>query len=276
MRILLGAAVAALLAASAAIPSPARAQVVTETTGWTNPKDGTQVPAFVFYDPALARKDGTYPAVVFLHARRGIQDPADQKYVAEIAAQGFLVIAPDWQTGRFIDRWPVAHDYATELDAALALDHLKTMKRVRPDEKRALYGYSRGGYYALRIATGALDPRHQAQVACVVAIAGHFQDPNKPEPDQVYRTMPELDRLTQPLLMIIGEDDTGLRMDNNSRAFTALVERGHDVELVMLPKARRAFDFREYVEGSTQTPEEKAGKKYAKTRWTAFLKRCLP
>lgn len=270
MRRWMAAALAALLLAPAA-----RAEVVMETTGWTNPKDGTQVPAFVFHDPARARKDGTYPVVVFLHARRGIQDPADQKYVAEIAAQGFLVIAPDWQTGRFIDRWPVPHDYATELDAALALDHLKTMKRVRPHERRALFGYSRGGYYAMRIATGALDPKHADQVACVVTIAGHFQDPNRPEADQVYRTMPELDRLAQPLLMIIGEDDTGLRVDNNTRAFTSLVERGHDVEMVMLPKARRAFDFRDYVEGSTQTPEEKAAKKYSKGRWTAFLRRCL-
>ncbi|MEW5727861.1 MAG: dienelactone hydrolase family protein [Pseudomonadota bacterium] len=264
-------ALAALLLLAAL---PARAEVVMETTGWTNPKDGTQVPAYVFRDPAMARPDGTHPAVLFLHARRGIQ-AADKKYIAEIAAEGFLVLAPDWLNARFLEPWPVPHDYATEWDAAQGLAHLDTMTAARKGEKRGLFGYSRGGYYATRIAAGALDPSHPAKVACMVAIAGHFQDPNRPEPDQVYRTMPELDQVTQPILMVIGEDDMGARVDNNSRAFTALVERGADVELVYLPKARRAFDFRDYVEGSTQTPEEKAAKKYTKTRWTAFLKRCV-
>lgn len=262
-------AVLALLAAT-----PAAAEVVIETTGWTNPKDGTSVPAYVFYDPAKARADGTYPAVLFLHARRGIQ-AADKKYIAEIAAEGFLVLAPDWLNARFLEPWPVPHDTATEWDAAFGLEVLKGMKRVRANEKRGLFGYSRGGYYATRIAAGALDSKHANEVACMVTIAGHFQDPNRPEPDQVYRTMPELDAITQPLMMVIGEDDMGARVDNNSRAFTALVERDAEVELVYLPKARRAFDFRDYVEGSTQTPEEKAAKKYAKARWSAFLKRCV-
>lgn len=265
---------AAALAALMLLAAPARAEVVTETTGWKNPKDGTQIPAYVLYDPAKARKDGTYPVVVFAHARRGVQE-ADKKYLAEMAAEGFLVLAPDWQTGRFIEHWPVSHDPATELDVALALDEVKKMKRVRPGEKRAIFGYSRGGYYALRIAAGSVEPRYADEVACVVAIAGHFQDPNAPEPDQVYRVMPEIDTLKQPLLMVIGVEDSGLRFDNNTRAFTALVERGHDVEMVMLPKARRAFDFRDHVEGSTQTPEEKAAKVYSKKRWSAFLRRCL-
>lgn len=267
---LIAAAMLALLAATSA-----QAQVVTETTGWSNPKDGTQIPAYVLYDPAKARKDGTFPAVIFAHARRGIQE-ADKKYLAEIAAEGFLVLAPDWQTGRFIEPWPVPHDAATELDVALALDEVKKLKRVRPSEKRAIFGYSRGGYYALRIAAGSVEPRYADDIACVVTIAGHFQNPNAPEPDQVYRTMPEIDTLKQPLLMVIGEDDTGLRVENNTRAFTTLVARGHDVEMVLLPKARRAFDFRDYVDGSTQTPEEKAAKIYSKKRWSGFMRKCLP
>ena len=49
----------ALLTASAA-----QAEMVIDTTGWSNPKDGTQIPAYVLYDPAKARKDGTFPAVI--------------------------------------------------------------------------------------------------------------------------------------------------------------------------------------------------------------------
>jgi carboxymethylenebutenolidase len=257
-----------------ALAAPATAAVVHEETSWINPADNTEVPAHVFYDPAHARADGTLPAVLFIHARRGLQD-ADKKYIAEIAAGGFLVLAPDWQTGRFIEHWPVPHDPATERDVALGLDRLKQMPRVRPSERRILYGYSRGGYYAVRIASGALDPAHPGQVACLVTVAGHFQNPNAPEAAQVYGLMPELDRLTQPILMIIGTEDTGLRVDNNARAFYSLVERGQRAELVLLPQARRAFDFREYVEGSTFTPAEKTAKRYSMGRARAFMMACV-
>lgn len=263
---------ALLLALVAALP--AAAEVMTEELTWTNPKDGTVVPGSLFYDPALARPDGTHPAVLFIHARRGLQ-PADRKYVAEIAAQGFLVLAPDWQGGRFIEPWPLEHDYATELDVALGLDVLKTHKRARADEKRALYGYSRGGYYATRIAAGAVDARYKAEVGCIVTIAGHFQDPNKSEPYQVYRYMPEVDQLDVPVLLVIGGDDTEVRVTNNARAYYALADAGKPAELLVLPMARRAFDFREYVDGSTQTPEEKIAKKITRRRSGDFMKRCL-
>lgn len=265
------------LAASAALLAwshGAFAETITETTGWTNPEDGTEVPALVLFDPDLARSDGTFPVMVFLHARRGLQGP-DRKYLAEYAAEGFLVLAPDWQAGRFIEPWPLDHNYATERDAAMALDHVKTMKRVRAGEKLALYGYSRGGYYATRIAAGTIDPTHIEQIGCIVTIAGHFQDPNKPEPYQVYRYMPEIEQLTQPILMIIGQDDFDMRVINNARAFYALVDKGHDAELVVLPMARRAFDFRDYVEGSTQSVEEKRAKKYAKAKAVRFMKACI-
>lgn len=251
----------------------ARAEVRIDDVAWTNPHDRTIVPAHVFYDPGKVRSDGTLPAVLFIHARRGIQE-ADKKYIAEIASHGFLVLAPDWQNGRMTAPWPVEHDAATETDVALGLDQFRLLPRVREQEKRVLYGYSRGGYYAVRIASGALDAAHPAQVSCVVTVAGHFQNPNAPEPAQVYGLMPELDRLTQPILMIIGTEDTGLRVDNNARAFYALVERGHRADLILLPQARRAFDFREHIEGSTVTPSERTAKRYALSRAVRFMRDC--
>jgi len=264
----------ACLVLSALLAWPASAKVVREEVGWTNPKDGTDVPAVLFHDPDKARADGTHPAILFIHARRGLQEP-DRRYVEELAAEGYLVLAPDWQTGRFIEPWPLDHDYATELDVAMGLDALEKSPKVRPGEKRALYGYSRGGYYATRIASGAIEPRYKEMVGCLIAIAGHFQDPNKPEPYQVYRYMPEVDRLEVPVLMVIGGDDTDVRVTNNARAFYGLVARGADAELVVLPLARRAYDFREYVDGSTQTPEEKQAKAYTRKKVGAFLARCL-
>jgi carboxymethylenebutenolidase len=263
--------VAGWLIAGAA--GPVAAEVRVETVSWVNPADDTEVPALLFHDPALARPDGTLPGMVFLPARRGLQD-AEREYLSGIAALGWLVVAPDWLTARLIPPWPVAHDPDTERDAGLALDFLEADPRVRSGEGRALYGYSRGGYYAVRIASGALEPRWAEAVACVVTISGHFQDPNAPEPAQVYDVMPELSRLSQPLLMVVAGGDVELRVVNNARAFYALSDRGHDAELVVLPMARRAFDLRAFIPGSTETPEEASAARYARAKVAAFLDRC--
>jgi carboxymethylenebutenolidase len=268
VRAVLLAAIALMVAGGAA------AQVRTEATSWINPKDNTQVPAFVFHDPAQRRGDGTLPAILFIHARRGLQE-ADKKYLAEIAAGGFLVLAPDWQGGRFIAPMPIPHDPATELDVALGLDHLRTLPLARAGEKRVLYGYSRGAYYAVKIASGTFDAAHRDRVACLVTISGHFQDPNAPEPLQAYGTMPELDRLTQPILMVVAGAEPGVRIENNTRAFHSLVERGHPVEFILLPQARRTFDFREHVDTTTATAAELTSKRYSMQRVARFMRGCF-
>jgi hypothetical protein len=176
------------------------------------------------------------------------------------------VLAPDWQAGRMMAPMPIRHDPATELDVALGLDHLRTLPGVRQGEKRVLYGYSRGGYYAVKIASGAFDARHRDQVGCVVTISGHFQDPNAPEPLQAYGVMPELDRLTQPILMVVAGAEPALRIENNTRAFHSLVDRGHPVEFILLPQARRTFDFREHLDGSNVTAAEATSKRYSMQR----------
>lgn len=249
--------------------------VVHEQTSWINPTDATEVPAHVFYDPALARADGTLPGVLYLAPRRGLQ-AADLAYLKEVAGLGLLVLAPDWQAARLISPWPVAHDYDTELDLALGLDALDAHPRARRGEKRVLYGYSRGGYYAVRIATDAVRPGDSDKVACIITIAGHFQDPNAPEPAQLYAYMPEVARLTQPVLMLIGGDDFELRRINNGRVFYALYEAGVEVELVTLPMARRAYDIRAHIEGSTQMPEEALAARVTRDKVRTFVRRCLP
>jgi carboxymethylenebutenolidase len=250
------------------------AQVRVDATSWANPKDGIEVPAHVFHDPTQRRGDGTLPAILFIHARRGIQD-ADKEYLAEIAANGFLVLAPDWQAGRFIAPMPIRHDPATELDVALGLDHLSKLPLARAGEKRVLYGYSRGAYYAVKIAAGSLNSAHRDQVACLVTISGHFQDPNAPEPLQAYGYMPELDHLTQPMLMVVAGAEPGLRIENNTRAFHSLVERGHPVEFILLPQARRTFDFRSHIEGSNVTAAETISARYSMPRVAAFMRGCF-
>jgi len=210
---------------------------------------------------AVPAGKGPFPPVLYVHARRGFEDP-DRAHLRTLAEQGFLVVAPDWQSGRFIERWPRAHDPATETDVEAALDFLL----ASPEACRGpvgIVGYSRGGYYAIRLA--AKRPR---DVAAIAAYAGHMQDPNAPEPDQLFGIAPEVLRITSPVLFLVGDQDFELRRTNIGRAFYALHERGVPVELQTYPLARRAFDFR-----ADQAPEEKIAARHARERVRGWLRR---
>jgi carboxymethylenebutenolidase len=211
---------------------------------------GVEVPVEVAR-PAGA---GPFPPLLYVHARRGFEDE-DRQNLRTLAQEGFLVVAPDWQSGRFIERWPVPHDPATEGDVEAALDYL--LKRSDACRIPAgIVGYSRGPYYAIRLAA-----KRPQDVAAIVSWYGHMQNPNAPEPDQIFRVAPELGQITAPVLMLIGEQDFEVRRLSAGRAFYALYERGVPVELQVYPIARRAFDFRR-----DQTPEEKIAARHALER----------
>lgn len=210
---------------------------------------------------AVPAGKGPFPPVLYVHARRGFEDP-DRAHLRTLAEQGFLVVAPDWQSGRFIERWPRAHDPATEADVEAALDFLLASPEACKGPA-GIVGYSRGGYYAIRLA--AKRPR---DVAAIAAYAGHMQDPNAPEPDQLFGIAPEVLRITSPVLFLVGDQDFELRRTNIGRAFYALHERGVPVELQTYPLARRAFDFR-----ADQAPEEKIAARHARERVRAWLRR---
>ncbi len=223
-----------------------------------NVRNGTvDVPVEV----AIPDGKGPFPAVLYVHARRGYEDP-DRAHIRTLAEQGFLVVAPDWQSGRFIERWPKAHDAETEGDVEAALDLLL----ARPEACKGpagIVGYSRGGYYAIRLAA-----KRPGDVAAVAAYAGHMQNPNAPEGDQLFSVAPEVLQVKAPLLFLVGDQDFELRRMNIGRAFYSLYERGVPVELQTYPMARRAFDFR-----ADATPEEKVAAKHARERVKGWLSR---
>lgn len=236
----------------AALPAFATAQAIESLT---LRNQDVEVPA------ELARPAGAgpFPPLLFIHARRGYEEE-ERAHVRELAEQGFLVLAPDWQKGRLIDRWPVAHDPATEGDVEAALDALL----ARPEACKGpagIVGVSRGPYYALRLAA-----KRPQDVAAIVSYYGHFQNPNAPEPEQLYSFAPEVARIQAPVLMLIGSEDFEVRRLSNARAFYALWERGVPVELQMYPLARRAFDFRRDA-----TPEEKTATRHARQRVRDWL-----
>jgi carboxymethylenebutenolidase len=203
---------------------------------------------------------GPFPPVLFIHAKRGY-DENERRHITELARQGFLVVAPDWQSGRMIERWPAEHDPGTELDVEAGLNYLMAMPEACK-QPVGVVALSRGPYYAIRLA----DKRGK-DLAAIVSYYGHMQNPNAPEPDQLFRVAPEVMRITTPILYLIGEADFELRRINGGRAFYALWERGVPVEYQVYPMARRAFDFR-----ADQTPEEKIATRHARQRAEAWLK----
>jgi len=240
---------------ASALSAPVRAGDVVISKATLKAADGTEVPAEI----ATPSGKGPFPPVLFIHAKRGYEGD-ERAHIRELAEQGFLVVAPDWQSGRFIERWPSAHNPETEMDVEAGLDYLMSL----PDACKqpvGIVGLSRGPYYAIRLAA-----KRGQDIAAIVSYYGHMQNPNAPEPDQLFRIAPEVMQFTTPILYQIGEADFELRRINGGRAFYALWERGVPVEYQVYPMARRAFDFR-----PDQTPEEKIAKRHARERAKAWL-----
>ena len=250
--------IAAAILASA-LAAPARGADVDLSKATIRAADGSEVPVEV----AMPAGKGPFPPVLFIHAKRGYEGD-ERAHVRELAAQGFLVVAPDWQSGRFIERWPSAHDPETELDVEAGLDYLKSLPNACKG-KVGVVGLSRGPYYAIRHAA-----KRGADIAAIVSYYGHMQNPNAPEPDQLFRIAPEVTQITTPMLFLIGDADYELRRMNGGRAFYALWERGVPVEWQEYPMARRAFDFR-----PDQTPEEKVATRHARERAKAWLRQWM-
>ena len=209
----------------------------------------------------IARPAGSppFPPVLYIHAKRGFEDE-DRAHLRELAAQGFLVLAPDWQKGNMIERWPDRHYPETEVDVEAALDALLRRTDVCKGPV-GIVALSRGPYFAIRLAA-----KRPQDIAAIVSYYGHFQNPNAPEPQQLFSVAPEVAKITAPTLMMIGDADYELRRMVNGRAFYALWERGVPVELQMYPMVRRAFDFRQDA-----TPEEKVARRHARQRARDWL-----
>ena len=212
---------------------------------------------------AAPKGKGPFPPVLYIHAKKGY-DETDRAHISALAEQGFVVMAPEWQSGRFIERWPKEHNPETELDVEAALDALRKMPSACKTPV-GVVGYSRGGYYALRLAA-----KRGKDIAAVASYAGHMQNPNAPEGDQLFNVAPEVSTITTPWLFLIGEQDFELRRMVGGRAFYSLYERGVPVEVQYYPLARRAFDFR-----NDQSPEEKIATKHARERVRDWLQKWM-
>lgn len=210
---------------------------------------------------AKPTRAGPFAPVLYVHARRGLEEE-DRAHMRELAQAGFLVLAPDWQAANMIERWPDRHYPESEDDVEAGLNALLARKDVCKGPV-GVVGISRGPYFAIRLAA-----KRPQDIAAIVSYYGHFQNPNAPEPQQLYSVAPEVAKIKAPVLMLIGDADFELRRIVNGRAFYALWERGVPVELQMYPMARRAFDFRRDA-----SPEEKIATRHARQRARDWLVR---
>ncbi|MCB1549434.1 MAG: dienelactone hydrolase family protein [Hyphomicrobiaceae bacterium] len=231
---------------------------------YVNPRDKTEVPALLFRPKAAGR----YPAVLFAHGRRGL-DEWVERLAVRIAARGFVVLAPDLYQARFIERMPVAHQQATETDVAAGLAALLALPDVST-RRACLVSHTRGGYYTLR---AAVTLGHQDKdVACYVSYYPHWQDPNASEPMQVYRYAPETGRLTVPTLLFIGEYEQYQRRRSIEEAVRSMKSAKRDVRLIIYPGVGRGFDFRP---PNVRTFADDLATKDANLRTAAFMSRHL-
>ncbi len=119
---------------------------------------GTEVPAYLFRP-----KDGKkYPGVLFQHGRRGLDELA-LLHPKRLAARGFVVLAPDLWFARFIDKYPIEHDYVVEKDAARGIEFLLTLPYVK-GKKVCTVSHTRGGYITLKALVTY--KKQEKEVAC--------------------------------------------------------------------------------------------------------------
>lgn len=198
--------------------------------------NGVDVPTVVAR-PADSKK---YPAVVFIHGRRGL-DELLVRHVKRLAARGFVVLAPDVYKAHFIGTHPIEHDYKIEKDFDRAVDVLLARKDIS-SKKACLYSHTRGGYYTLKLATTF--KRQNKDVSCYVSYYPHLQDPNAPEPSQVYGYAPEIEQLAIPTLVFIGDEEQYQRRRVIESSIKVMREKKRDAQLIIYPGVGRGFDFR--------------------------------
>jgi len=195
-----------------------------------------EIPAYIF----KPEKPGKYPAVLFQHGRRGL-DEITLLAPRRLAARGFIVLAPDIWSGRFIEPYPMGHDYIIDADVANGIDKLLSLPDIAGD-KACTVSHTRGGYMTLKALV--THKKQNSKVSCYVSFYPHWQDPNKPEPMQIYQHAPEISDLTVPVLVFFGEHDQYQRIRPIMEGINTLKEKGRNAQLIIYPGVGRGFDFK--------------------------------
>ncbi len=194
------------------------------------------IPAYLF----RPEKPGNYPAVLFQHGRRGLDD-LTILMPRRLAARGFVVLAPDLWSGRFLDSYPMGHDPVLNEDVARGIETLLALPGIEGD-RACVVSHTRGGYMTL-MALVAHNKQNEG-ISCYVSSYPTWQDPNKPEPMQVYQYAPEINDLQVPVLVFMGEHEQYQRLRPIMEGISELKRRQRNPQLIVYPGVGRGFDFR--------------------------------
>jgi dipeptidyl aminopeptidase/acylaminoacyl peptidase len=259
-------------------------------------RDGLEIPAFVF-QPLQSRGRHQHPALVWVHENvRGHLYEHYIPFIRQAAAQGFVVIAPEYRGsigyGRaFYD----AIDYGgAEVDDVVAAVGVLAARYPSVDTARiGIIGWSHGGLITL-LAIFRNPASFNAAVAVVpVANLVHRMmrkgvdrqrriiDPQNRfggslfERPEVYRERSPLfhvDRLQIPLLVHVADNDADVEIDESMPLVTALRERKAglaDVKIYRAPLGGHLFDRR--VVAPAREPENTPEQRDSWTRVWRFL-----
>ena len=133
------------------------------------------------------------------------------------------------------------HDYTVDADVANGIDALLKLPGIIGNQACAV-SHTRGGYMTLKALV--THNRQNDKVACFVSYYPHWQDPNQPEPMQIYQYAPEIEDLKVPVLVFFGEHEQYQRLRPIMDGIAALKEKGRKPQLIIYPGVGRGFDFR--------------------------------
>lgn len=161
-------------------------QIQTQTVNITS--EDQEYPVYI----AAPAKDGNYSAVVLIHSFNGLE-PGYEDMVDMMAADGFVVVAPQWQT---YSRSPP--DSEVEALIRSIVSYLESRNDVDP-EKLGLTGFCAGGRYTMLFL-----PQIEEFQSGVAWYGFPYSGGTETQPDEPASV---IDQLEDPILVIHGTRD---------------------------------------------------------------------
>lgn len=219
-------------------------------------EEGTTIEALYVFPPGF--KEGkAYPGILFIHG--GPMQQWDVRFDAEaqmLAAKGYVLVMPNprgsWGYGQEFAE-AIRGDWGNPdyLDVMAGIDHGIDEGWIDED-RMAVYGWSYGGMLTNHVITKT--DRFKAAITVASATLyisnyGHDQYQRWWEEELGLPWLPEnrdnydrispfykLDRVTTPTLVVGGEDDWNVPIQNSEQLYIVLKRRGIPTELVVYPE----------------------------------------
>lgn len=219
-------------------------------------EDGTDIEAVIVFPPGY-EEGKAYPGILHIHG--GPQQQWDYRFDSEaqlLAAKGYVVVMPNprgsWGYGQAFAEAITADWGGIDYTDVMAAMDFAIAKGWVDEDRMAVYGWSYGGMMTNHVITKTDRFKAAITVASAtlyIANYGHDQYqrwweeelglPWLPENREKYdRISPfyNLDKVTTPTLVIGGEDDWNVPIQNSEQLYIVLKRRGIPTKLVVYPE----------------------------------------